>query len=87
MEGEKSAKGIKTKTGRGKRVIRQLNSEIWSDRITTTTKYVIPRSTVEWILTCGFEAWELNKRDKDGEGEVDSPAEKNNRCNPDKQLI
>lgn len=61
----KSREDIINKIAQGKRVIRQLNSVLWNNKVTKRTKTTIYKTIVESISTYGSETWELNKRDKE----------------------
>lgn len=60
----RSYQDITNKIGQGKRVIRQLNSILWSDKITRKTKTTIYKTIIESICTYGAETWEMTKRDR-----------------------
>jgi len=60
----KSNEDIKNKIGQGRRVIRQLNSVLWNNKIRSKTKTTIYRSIFESISTYGSETWELTKNNK-----------------------
>ncbi|XP_030752386.1 uncharacterized protein LOC115879632 [Sitophilus oryzae] len=60
----KSTQDIANKVGQGKRVIGQLNSLLWSDKISQKTKILLYKAIVESITTYGAETWELNKVEK-----------------------
>jgi len=47
-----------------RKAIGKLNSVLWNDKITMNTKKIIFSTTVESIVTCGSETWEINKRNE-----------------------
>lgn len=61
----KSTQDVINKIGQGRRVINQLNSVLWSGKISKKIKITLYRTIVESITTYGAEVWELNKKEKD----------------------
>lgn len=59
-----SNEDINNKIGQGRRTIKQLNSVLWSDKITKETKTTIYKSIVESIATYGSEVWEVTEKNK-----------------------
>ena len=59
-----SSDEICSRMGQAKSAIRQLNSLLWSTKITKHTKIRIYKAIVESIGTYGAELWEISKRNK-----------------------
>ena len=55
---------IKVRIGQAKTATKQLNSLLWSPRITKNNKIRIYKTIVESIGLYGAELWEINKRNK-----------------------
>lgn len=56
---------INNKVGQGKQTIKQLNSILWNNNITSRTKHIIFHSIVESIMTYDAELWEFTQRQRE----------------------
>ncbi|XP_030754900.1 uncharacterized protein LOC115881517 [Sitophilus oryzae] len=61
----KSNENISNKIGQGRRIIRELNSLLWSDRISRRIKQMMYNCIFESVCPYGSETWELTRRNKD----------------------